>query len=204
MVRMIRLVLLGGLLAALVPGVAAAHCDTLDGPVVKAARAALDSRDVTKVLRWVSHDREAEIREAFDRTLRVRQAGGEAATLADTWFFETLVRLHRTGEGAPFDGLKPAGSVDPLVSAIDRTLETSSVDSLTAKVAAHVTEGVRQRYAKAVEAQRHAGESVEAGRAFVAAYVEYLHYVEALHKAANGEASAHAEHTPPAGPRLIP
>jgi hypothetical protein len=35
-----------------------AHCDTLDGPVVAAARQALQQRDVTPVLKWVNAEME--------------------------------------------------------------------------------------------------------------------------------------------------
>lgn len=184
------------LLVALVvvgwPSTASAHCDALDGPVVLAARAALEKGDVTPVLRWVLPEREGEIRSAFDRALSVRKLGGDAQALADTWFFETLVRVHRDGEGAPFEGLKPAGHIAPFVKVIDATISTGSADDLLDKVAAHVRSGVKQRFLRAHEARQHADDSVEAGRAFVAAYVAYMHYVENLHKAANGEAAGHA------------
>ena len=51
-------------LAALVmwPAGARAHCDTMDGPVVKDAKAALEKGDVTPVLKWVAKDAEPEIR----------------------------------------------------------------------------------------------------------------------------------------------
>ena len=38
-----------------------AHCDTLDGPVVKTARAALEKGDVTPILKWVTNEYETEI-----------------------------------------------------------------------------------------------------------------------------------------------
>lgn len=100
-------------LGILTPSRAWAHCDSLDGPVVASARNALASGDVARVLHWVSADDEAEIRAAFDRTLRVRRSSAEAREMADLWFFETLVRIHRAGEGAPYTGLKPAGWEPP-------------------------------------------------------------------------------------------
>jgi hypothetical protein len=56
--------------------------------------------------------------------------------------------------------------------------------------------GIRKRFADAVEKKRHAEHDVEAGRAYVAAYVEFIHYVEALHTTATREdaqAHGHAE-----------
>ncbi|MGH8640573.1 MAG: DUF6448 family protein, partial [Burkholderiales bacterium] len=94
-----------GLLAAWAIG----HCDTLDGPVVTLARKALETGNVNHVLPWVRPEDEPEIRRAFDHALAVRKLGCEARDLADRHFFETLVRVHRAAEGAPYTGLKPAG-----------------------------------------------------------------------------------------------
>jgi len=44
-----------------------------------------------------------------------------------------------------------------------------------------------------VEARKHADESVEAGRKYVAAYVEYIHYVEGIRGAVMGQGGQHAE-----------
>ena len=74
-----------------------AHCDTLDGPVVKEAQLALEKGDVTGLLKWVRKEHEQEIRDAFARSLAVRVKGKEARELADRYFFETLVRVHRAG-----------------------------------------------------------------------------------------------------------
>jgi hypothetical protein len=170
------------------PHVASAHCDALDGPVVNAARTALDKNDVSLVLRWVPAEREADIRAAFDRTQAVRPIGGEAGGLAETWFFETLVRIHRAGEGAPFEGLKPAGHIEPFVAAVDQSLTDGAPDDVIHMVAAHVTRGVHDRFTRAREARAKADHGVDEGRTYVAAYVDYLHYVEALLQAGAGSA----------------
>jgi len=94
---------------ALVPGRTLAHCDGMDGPVVKAAQQALANDNVNIVLIWIPPDQEEAIRSAFDQTRTVRKLNAAARELADQYFFETLVRLHRQGEGAPYTGLKAAG-----------------------------------------------------------------------------------------------
>ena len=183
----------GALCLTLVPRAALAHCDTLDGPVVKAARLALAKGDVTGVLKWVPAADEAEIRRAFAETLKVRALGPAAAALADRYFFETLVRVHRASEGEPYTGLKPEGTdPGPAIAGADRALETGSVDALVTAIAGHVAAQLRERFAHAREALARADESVEAGRAFVRAYVGFVHYAERVHQA--GEAGAH-EHT---------
>ena len=182
------------------PRLAAAHCDTLDGPVVAEARDALGKGDVTPVLKWVQAGDEAEIRQAFEKTLAVRKLNPEAREFADMYFFETLVRIHRAGEGAPYTGLKAAGTVEPVVARADQALVKGSVDELTKAIAAHTVEGIRERFNRAVETRKHAGESVQAGREYVEAYVDYVHYLEGIAQVVHG-APHHAEKAPKASHR---
>jgi hypothetical protein len=170
------------------------HCDTMDGPVVLATKQALQSSDVTPVLKWVKSENEKEIRDAFQKTLLVRKSGPEARELADMYFFETLVRVHRAGEGAPYTGLKSAGSeISPAVREADASLEKGDVEHLVSVVTETVTSEIRQRFAETAETKKHASENVDAGRRFVAAYVEFVHYVERLYEAAVSPAGHHDE-----------
>lgn len=184
---MMRLgMLLGLVLGLILPGVAAAHCDTLDGPVVADARSALATGDVSPVLKWVKADAEPEIREVFAQTLAVRKLSAEAMALADRNFFENLVRIHRAGEGAPYSGLKSAGTVTPVVAKADKALEQGSVAELTRAILLHTEEGIRARFKRALESRKHADENVESGREYVEAYVSYVHYVEGIAQVVHG------------------
>ncbi len=164
---------------------ARAHCDTMNGPVVNTARMALEKGDVTPVLKWVRREDENEIREQFQKTLAARKQGKEAKELADTYFFETLVRVHRAGEGAPYTGLKfePA---EPIIQAADKALESGSAEHLVKHVSDAVTAGIRERFNRVKEAKKHVDESVEKGREFVEAYVIFTHYAERIHMDVSG------------------
>jgi len=157
-----------------------AHCDALDGPVVKAAAAALQGGDLTPALRWIAREQEPELRAAFADARAVRVSGARAQALADRYFFETIVRLHRQSEGEPFTGLKPAGHISDALVDADRAIDSGSVDRLADALARRTAEGLRARFAEAMERRAHANDSVEAGRRFVAAYVAFMHYVESL------------------------
>ena len=183
------IILIAGLTVLLYARHAAAHCDTMDGPVVTAARKALDSGDIGYVLPWVAEDDEPAIRAAFDHTRKVRALGAEAKDLADNYFFETLVRVHRAGEGAPYTGLKPAGSeVNPAVAAADKAFETGSDDALVALLTEAVQHNVHSRFAEAKAAQSKDINDIAARRRGVHAYVEFVHYVEAVYNSAAGSA----------------
>jgi len=170
-----------------------AHCDTLDGPVVAAARKALGSGDVTPLLKWVAADDEQMINTVFQKTLDVRKLGTQARDLADMYFFETLVRIHRAGEGAPYTGLKPGIAVDPAVALADKALETGSVDKLADTLSQAMVKSIRDRFQRALESQKHADENVSSGREFVEAYVIFTHYIEGIHTLIKGR-TAHHEH----------
>ncbi len=183
-----------GLAGFACPGGASAHCDTVDGPVVTAARQALESGNLNHVLPWVSKADEAEIRATFEHVRKVRALGAEAKELADRYFFETLVRVHRAGEGAPYTGLKPAGSVEnPAVAAADQAFENGSAQALIDLLAHQVREGVGSHFAEALAAQSEEVDNVEARRQGVHAYVEFVHYVEGIYEAASksGERESH-------------
>lgn len=165
-----------------VPQQAWAHCDGLDGPVITAAKKALETDNVNLVLIWVQPDDEANIRAAFDHTIKVRNLGAEAKELADMYFFETLVRVHRAGEGAPYTGLKPAGrDLGPAIPAADKAVEAGSAKEVLALLTEAVHHGLHERFVNVQKLKAYDKDDVAAGREFVKAYVEFLHYVEPIY-----------------------
>ena len=180
-------------LALAAPAAAWAHCDTLDGPVVQTARASLESGKIGPVLAWVQAGDEGEIRHAFEHARAVRALGPEARSLADRFFLETLVRVHRAGEGAPYTGLRPAGQdLGPAVKAADKAVETGSAAEVEKLLVESVRHGLHQRFAR-LAAQKKPGDDVAKGRAWVEAYVPYVHWVEGVHAAASRGAGHHPE-----------
>lgn len=163
-------------------GTARAHCDTMNGPVVPEAKAALEKGDATSILKWVKKDNEAEIKAAFAKAVAVRVKGPEARELADRYFLETLIRLHRAGEGAPYTGLKDA-PVEPIVAMADKALAEGSADDMVKEISGHMAAAIKEKLNKALAARKNKDKNVEAGREFVEAYVTYMHYVEGIHTA---------------------
>ena len=180
----------------LTPGHVFAHCDGLDGPVVKAAQAALDTREVARVLIWVSKEDEPEMRAAFDRALTVRAIGPQAKELADQFFFETVVRLHRVREGASYTGLKPAGrDLGPAIPAADKALAERSPEPVLDVLAGLMEHELRARYEDAARAADFRTGDVTAGREYVRAYVAFVQYVERLYEAIGTPAHGHFTET---------
>ncbi len=170
-----------------------AHCDTMDGPVVKAGQKAMAAGQVELALIWVKAEAEPELRAAFAQAVAVRKQGGAAAALAETWFLETLVRLHRAGEGEPYTGLKPAGGdLGPAIPAADAAITSGKIERVRTLLTGAVQKGLEHRFHRVQSTRKYAPTDVAAGRAYVDAYVQYVHYVERLHADAAGAAHGHA------------
>lgn len=178
------------------PAPVLAHCDGLDGPVVKAARQALEARNAALVLIWVQSKDEPEVRTAFEQTLAVRALGPQARELADRFFFETVVRVHRAGEGEPYTGLKPAGrDLGPAIPAADKALDEGAVEPVVKLLTGAMQERLREHFKEAVAAKAFKSGDVAAGREYVKAYVEFIHYVERLYEASTTAAHGHFDET---------
>jgi hypothetical protein len=174
------------------PGNVLAHCDSLDGPVVKAAQRALETRNLSQVLMWVQADDEPEIRAAFEQTLIVRALSRQGRELADRYFFETVVRVHRAGEGAPYTGLKPAGrDLGPAIPAADKALDEGSLSPVITLLTKGVEDGLRRQFDEVITAKHFKPGDVLAGREYVRTYVEFIHYVERLYEAIVTPAHGH-------------
>ena len=199
MLRKFPFLVAAGFLAVAPPfaAPAAAHCDGIDGPVVAAARQALEAGDPNPVLIWVQPDDEGAVREALREATAVRRLGPEAREMADRYFFETLVRLHRAGEGAPYTGLQAAGrDLGPAIPLADRAVASGSDREIASFVAEEAAKGVHERFEDLQRKRRFDPGDIRAGREYVASYVAFVHFVEGLHRAASSKAEGHYPEAP--------
>jgi len=168
------------------------HCDSLDGPVVTAARRALEAGDVASVLPYVPASGEDEIRALFGTVLPVRAQGGPAREVADRLFFETVVRVHRAGEGAAYTGLKPAGlDVGPALPLAERAIETGSPAQLADFLGGELHEQLEHRLERVGVLAATRDRSVSDARRYVEAMLGFEVYSHHLYQAL--QAPAHGE-----------
>lgn len=158
-----------------------AHCDSYDGPVIKDAVKALETNNVNLVLKWVTTEQEKEIIPLFNKTNQLKSGDKEVYAIVEKHFFETLVRLHRETEGAPYTGLKPAGTTKQIIQMTDKALKEGNVEDFLVKLNSHIDKVVREKYQKVAELNKVKDNSAEQGREFVEAYVDYTHTIEAMH-----------------------
>jgi hypothetical protein len=171
---------------------ARAHCDTMDGPVITAAKKALETNNVDLVLIWVKSDGEGEVKKSFARAIEARKLAANREA-ADRAFFETLVRVHRAAEGAGYEGLKPAGSeTNPAVRAADKAVEDGRVGPVIDLLVKTVKEKINDAFSDMIAKKGYAANDVPAGRDYASAYVRYVHHVEGAYNAIIG-AAGHGE-----------
>lgn len=176
------------------PQRAFAHCDGKGRTSRQGRSTGACQGDVNLVLSWVPANDEAEIRKVFAKTMAARKVNAEARELADLHFFETLVRVHQAGEGTPYTGAKPTGrDLGPAIPAADKAIETGAVEPLVKLITGESSHGIRERFQKVTATKKFSAEDVNAGRGYVKAYEEFVHYIEGLHESVQGGGDEYSE-----------
>ncbi len=161
-----------------------AHCDRVNGPVAVAAKQALETGDVSNALIWVGEQQADELKTKFTHSLEVynSNSGEESRQLAERYFMETTVRLHREAEGMPYTGLKPAQPSSEDIQTAENALESGNLSLVTNLLAKEIQQQTEELYQHAMKAKDNREQSVEAGRRWVDAYVKYIVYVHSLYQ----------------------
>ena len=170
------------------------HCDSLDGPVVGAAREALNAGDVAIVLPFVPERDEADVQAAFTAVMSVRAMGDQAQAVADRLFFETVVRLHRAGEGAAYTGLKPAGiPASPVIPIAEQAVVTGSTEQLTAYLTRILQDELDERLGRVSALAADKDRSVPDARRYVETMLGFEVYSHSLLKALQAHDGHHGQ-----------
>lgn len=171
----------------LFPKKVSAHCDTMDGPAVKDGKKALETGNINYAYKWILAEYETELKEVFEKALKARKQGSDAEEVADRWFLENFVRIHRAGEGAGYDGLKPSGTIlEPVVVAADKSIEIGDMSPLKGLITEEEYQALEEKFEKAIALKDFDVNDVNASRAYVHAYVTFF-------KMAEGEEHDHGD-----------
>lgn len=188
------LIILIALGIGMLPQNSFAHCDSYDGPVIKDALQALENNDPALVMKWIDAKHEKEITDLFSKTMKYKSGDQEVYSLLEKHFLETLVRIHREGEGAPYTGLKPAGSTKQIIKLTDIALAENDFEGFLLKFNGHVESILKEKYEKVAQLKKVKDQSAQKGREYVAAYVNYTHTIEKMHDILVHTGDAHGDH----------
>jgi hypothetical protein len=169
----------------------------MDGPVVAAARQALEKENVNLILPYVKENASADVKSAFEKALLARKVGPAAREVADLYFYETAVRLHRAGEGAPYTGLKPAGlDVGPVIPVAEKAIDAGSPDALIRLLTDTLRQEVRHRFEHIKQLRDYRPDDVARAREYVEAMLGLEVYSHQLYQAmkASPHEGVHEDH----------
>jgi hypothetical protein len=172
------------------------HCDALDGPVVRAAQRALDAANVTLVLPFVPKSGEKEVIEVFGKYVEARQGNAVCRDVADRYFFETVVRVHRADEGAAFTGLKPPGlDVGPVIPIAEKVIESRDAAPLEDVLVTAIREELAHRLDRLCRLHDGSYCGVEGARAYVKAMLGLQVWAHGVYVAtkAKGHTASHRD-----------
>lgn len=192
----LAVLVVGVLISALaIPRPAQAHCDSEKGPVATAAHQALEKGNVKLILPYVKPESENELTAAFKQTLEVRKSGGKVMELADRYFIETAIRLHRAGEGAAYVGVTDEATPKAILVA-DKAMASGSLDETYKLLDQQIKAGIQEKYDAVVTARKNAEKlgTVEAHRERVEAeliFEKYIYELSTLATAAEPHAEGH-------------
>lgn len=158
---------------------ASAHCDTMDGPTVKDGRRAMETNNINYAMKWVQPKYEKEISQVFELSMKVKDLNSDAKELAEKYFFENLVMMHRAGENAPFTGLKAAGTpIGEKLLAADRSIEVGNLSPLKNMIEKEKMPELKERFEKVMALKNFDVNNLEAGREYIEAYVKFFKFAE--------------------------
>ncbi len=157
------------------------HCDGMDGLVVKAAEESLEMENINYILPFIREKYEDELKDVFERTLSVRELSGDAAELADYWFFETAVRLHLKGRGMPYTGLKPSQLNErPVVKMAGQAVRTENMNDLMNFILSSIKEDVWSRFEDVISKKDYEINDVDDARDYVDSLLNFYSYLQQL------------------------
>ncbi len=179
MMLMVGILVSWFVLALVWPCKASAHCDTMEGPTVADGKKALETSNINYASKWIAPEFDPELRKVFDLAVAVRKLSPEARELADMYFLETLVRLHRMGEGVGYTGIKPYGTpIDEKILAADQSIAVGNLSPLEGKVLPEQLAELKERFTQVLALKDFDVDDVAAGRKYIAAYVSFFKFAE--------------------------
>lgn len=108
--------------------------------------------------------------------------------VADYWLYETVVRLHREGEGAPYTGLKPAGlDWGPVVHRAEEAIEKEDPKEVIDFITHTVQEELEKRFSKVIANKNFNVNDVDAAREYVQANLGFVLFSHGLYAAITGK-----------------
>jgi len=155
--------------------------DLLNGPVIRAAKTALETGDANYIVIWVPEESENTLKNLLEKTCCTQRIKNNMQNRAIDWYFDTVNRLCFVDRKMMFTGLKSDGCNENLIiSKAVKAIETGSVEIITDNIPVAYEDEVKQRFRQVINKKNYPVNNPTAGRAYVSAFFEFMGYVQSL------------------------
>jgi len=165
-----------------------------NGPVIIAAKKALETGNPNYVLIWVPEESENTLKNLLEKTFCERSTRKNIQNRGIDWYFESVNRLHFTCRWPHCPGMTSDGSdMKMIVSMVERAFETGNCEEICGVLPIAHTAEVKLRFHNVMNKRNYTVDDIAAGRAYVSAFIAFIAYLHNL-SSVNPEESDHTLH----------
>jgi hypothetical protein len=155
--------------------------DEMQGPVVKAAKMALETGNVNYILIWLPEESENTLKNLLEKTCCTRSSRMNMKNRAYDWYFEMVNRFFNIGR--PRDNLTIRGGLaeKPLDLKVDKAIESGNFEEIRDIIPVTHEADAKQRFLHVMNMRNYPVNNIAEGRAYVSAFFDFNRYMHDLY-----------------------
>jgi len=153
-----------------------------DGPVTKAAKAALETGIANRILIWIPEESENTLKNLFERACCARSIRQDGRNRTAEWYFETVNRLHTASHGLNTLSISTKTPEEKAtILLVEGACESGNFEDIATRISDTPAGEMRQRFEDLMKKRNNCEENCVAGRMYVSAFVDFIAFVNNLH-----------------------
>jgi hypothetical protein len=152
-----------------------------DGPVISAAKRALETGNAHYILIWIPEESENTVKNLLEKAYCERYTQKNAYNHIVDWYFETINHLHSVHYG-PYNLTisTKAPEEKTIIFLVERTCESGNFEEITTVIQDTPSGEMRQRFNDVMKKRNYGVENIAAGRVYVSAFTDFIAFVNNL------------------------
>lgn len=160
-----------------------------NGPVMRAAKMALETGNVDYILIWVPEESANTLKNLLEKTCCERTTRRKARNHSVEWYMQTINRLH-SEYFRPHDlniSTKTAEERRTILQ-VEKACETGNFDEIATVMQVTSDEEIRRRFNEVLDKSDYDVDNIAAGRAYVSAFTDFIACVNSSRSGSRREA----------------
>jgi hypothetical protein len=160
-----------------------------NGPVMRAAKMALETGNADHILIWVPEESENTLKNLLEKTCCERTTQRKARNHSIEWYLQTINRLH-SEYYRPHDLNISTKTPEErkTILLVERACETGNFDEIATVMQITSDEEIRQRFNDVLNKSNYDMDNIAAGRAYVSAFTDFIACINSLRSGSRREA----------------